>query len=282
MYKLSLRISLGLLFVFVMSMSLIAQQPRNGEEVITDDDIELTVLENGVQFDDFLVGGVGARLYAFNGSEGDNIRISMIQEPETDIDPYLILLGNSGQVLVVDDDGGPAGRSAEISGFELPFDGTFLIVATTFGSRREQTPIEDLDNDEEQHFEIRLSGNTPPRGVEAGDLELLVNYMDIGDFDTLELTQREPVALVVIELLEGDVVSLDAWGDDVDTLIYLFDPFGTRLAVNDDRAPGNYSSRLDTFEAEEDGFYLVFVTVFNFYEAPDTDLSLGEVDFEVE
>lgn len=278
-----IRILLGLFLILALGMTVNAQQP--GQATLTEEDYDLILLENGDVAEDEFLHPYEARLYGFNGSEGDNVTITMIQDPNIDLDPYIVLLNASGNVLAADDDSGQVSRSSEIRNFELPDDGTYLILATSWNGRREQPRPEDIGNDvDELPFQISVRGNRQPRDLDPDEFELTVSQMDIGDGRTLTLDARRQVAMVAIELLEGDVVSFDARPQDqsIDTLIYLFGETGLRIAANDDRASGNYSSLIDNFEIQDDGFYLVFVTVYNFYDATETNLNLGEIDFRVD
>jgi uncharacterized protein (TIGR03437 family) len=76
--------------------------------------------------------GRAAVLYSFNATAGQRASIAM---SSTAVDPYLYLIGPSGQVVASDDDGG-GGLNSRIpasSGFlTLPVTGTYIIDATTF------------------------------------------------------------------------------------------------------------------------------------------------------
>jgi hypothetical protein len=64
----------------------------------------------------------------FNGSAGDRLTISMTSDEG---DTYLILRGPDGEVVQRNDDGGE-GLDSELSSVELPEDGVYTIVATSY------------------------------------------------------------------------------------------------------------------------------------------------------
>lgn len=273
-----IRILFGVLLMVTLGLTISAQD----EDRLTQDDYDLALLENGDEAIGEFTQTDQAHLFGFNGSEGDNVTIEMTQGRNTDIDPYLILLSSDGAVLAVDDDSGEVSHAAQIRNFPLPNDGTYLILATTWNGRRSQQDEDDVEP--EQEYRVSVRGNRPSGNLDEGEFELFVTFMDIGDVRNLRLTPQRPVALVAVELLEGDVVSLDSRPEDrgLDTLLYLFNPFGERLAVNDDRGGGDLSSLIEDFEAEEDGIYLAFVTVYNFANAAEDDIDLGAIELEID
>lgn len=68
--------------------------------------------------------------YAFLGRAGDVVTISMTDTAD-DLDPLLLLFASDGTQLATDDDSGP-GKDALISGFTIPQDGTYYIIATRY------------------------------------------------------------------------------------------------------------------------------------------------------
>lgn len=74
-----------------------------------------------------------AVFYTFEGEEGDEVTIALIAE---DFDPLVQLLDAEGFELATDDDSG-GNFNALIEGFELPADGTYVIVVTSFSGSGE-------------------------------------------------------------------------------------------------------------------------------------------------
>jgi len=93
-------------------------------------------LEYGSSVNGFLTESNGlADYWQFYGSRGDVISIQMVGLSDPDLsapDTYLILQYEDGTVLVEDDDSA-GGTDSLIANFELPLDGTYIIVATSFG-----------------------------------------------------------------------------------------------------------------------------------------------------
>ncbi|RMG78430.1 MAG: hypothetical protein D6712_21465, partial [Chloroflexi bacterium] len=82
-----------------------------------------------------LVESAPQRVYAFNGEAGQTVVIS-ISAP---FDTYLSLLDNTGTELTFDDDSG-SGLNSIIGPYTLPYTGTYLIVAESFGNRVSGSP----------------------------------------------------------------------------------------------------------------------------------------------
>ncbi|MEQ8674060.1 MAG: hypothetical protein RLP44_24535 [Aggregatilineales bacterium] len=245
-----------------------------------DDDsaLDFPILEEGVVITDEFGDGVFARLYAFSGTEGDLVSVGMAPTQTSEVDPYLVLLGQDGQVYMTNDDAEAGSPRALIDSFELPETGTYLVLATAWDTRLDQSAAEESDRDLD--YVIGIEGNNVPANapitISRGELE-------IGMSGALELTGDAPIFYVMFPGEEGNVVTISAQSEDVDTLLYLFDEEGNRVAVNDDRQSGNLASAIEDFELPEDGNYLVFVMAFNFYEAYQDDIvDTGRVNFAVQ
>lgn len=250
-----------------------------------DDDsgLDIPVLIDGELVEESFGDDVFARLYAFSGTEGDLVSVRM--EPVGDdsvVDPYLTLFGEAGEVLASNDDFESGDPSAQINEFELPETATYFLLATTWSERRDQSfAIETQDEDNLEYVLVAAGFNTPE---DADAIPVMQRgVVEIGMSGTLELTEESPVFYITFEAEAGDVVTIGALSDDVDTLLYLFDAEGNRLAVNDDREPGTLSAELREIELEDDGVYLVMVMPFDFYDAYLEDVvEFGAVEFSIE
>ncbi len=234
-----------------------------------DEQINLTTLQDGVPFSNVFEGDVNAHLYVFQGSANDIITISMVQEEGGQLDPYVVLLGDSGQVYAANDDDGDVPLSSLIEDFELPKDGTYFVLATSFdGTRNPVLLLEDETEPEPLFYEIVVSGMTANTEDEpdyrAGKIER------DGSANLVTITVDEPVFYLTLVGSEGDVVTIstshDGNGEEVDTLLYLFDPDGNRIAVNDDNGT-TFFSTIEAVELPADGRYIVFATAFDFYQS---------------
>lgn len=226
------------------------------------------LLENGDSIEADFVDGVNAHLYAFLASRGDVVTISMTQlDPESNLlDPYLILLNAQGSVVAVDDDGGDLFLSAQIKDARIPANDVYYVIALDSYGRRfaADTYIDNLDNP--MSYELSLRGANEPDDYELPDFAM----MEYGDQLSLEVTQDTATAFALFEGEDGDSVTIttaDA-GDNIDTILYLFNPAGSRVAVNDDGE--GYYSQIDSYQLEEDGIYFILATVWGYEQSVDT------------
>jgi hypothetical protein len=245
--------------------------------------ISVTGLEEGETFEVEFATTADGQLFAFNGSEGDEVTITMEQDGNTPLDPLLILLGERGQVIAYNDDSSNSDLevlAAEIEDVELPYDGSYYVFATTFMGLRDSTAGD--DSDEPYVFELTASGFSEPSGVEDDSFAWAGIQAEIGGGGTLQVTEEEPVYYVSFEAEEGDVVSITTEAGDVgDTILYLFDPNGIMVASNDDA--DSLMAALEGIELEEDGTYLIFATAFGFTSAPDDGFTnTGTFDLLIE
>jgi tetratricopeptide (TPR) repeat protein len=101
---------------------------------------------------------------------GKTYIIEMDQAGPSNLDPYLVLVNPSGQVVAQDDDGGGFPNARIV--YRSPATGTFRIYATSFAPRTTGT------------FRLTVSeeaGASPP--VTGGDYELAVPFLQKKDFD---------------------------------------------------------------------------------------------------
>jgi hypothetical protein len=254
---------LGLMLLAVALVPLAAAQDDEEEPRLT-----LDVLYDGDRVTGVFEDEVNAHLYAFVGQSGDVVTISMTQADDSILDPYLVLLGPAGEVYAADDDSGMVDLAAQISDFVLPEDGSYFVLATSFRGLR-QEPLEDADP---QEYELVIRGPSLPDDVdEVEAVEYLALRMEIGEAVVLTITPEEPVFYVTFLAEAGDVVSIitEELDEPVDTLLYLFDPYGIRVAINDDIdfAARNYYAAIEEYLIPEDGLYLIFATAFDFNRA---------------
>ena len=232
--------------------------------------LTFTIIEDGETVSNTFEGDVNAHLYVFHASAGDIVDITMIQTDSSLLDPYLVLLGAAGQVYTSDDDGGPEALSSMIEGWEVPEDGTYLILATSFGGLR--AGVDPDEEPEPMSYDVSVSGISTPSSLEdPSKFQYFAGQLELGDSSTLEISADEPVYFVTFVAEEGDLLTIetsdDSDGPSIDTLLYLFDPNGNRIAVNDDgEGIGLYSS-ISNIELPEDGMYMVFATSWDFAQS---------------
>ena len=261
------------LILTLLCACLLVVSTVGAQEVLPD----LFVLEDGEPITSELdVNNVlHAQLYSFNATEGDAVTITMISMDEDWLDPFLLLFGPSGQLLVVNDDSAGSSNS-QISDYEVPESGNYYVLASSydmiFTMSELGADLVALSDDEEMvKFELMVEGNN-----DSGE-EHQFEVIEVGDSTEIEITEDAPIGYVVFEAEEGDTITLYANSDDVDTLLYLFDTDGNLVAVNDDVdfEIGEINSEIADFDVQIDGVYLAFVTVVGY----DTTL-LGEPEFD--
>lgn len=225
-----------------------------------------------------------AHLYAFQGTAGDVVTISMEQtDRDSTLDPYLILLGQAGAVYAYNDDSeddkDPTFAS-QIPAFELPETGSYFIVATTLAGSM------NFGSDDSEGgpygYSLTASGFTLPEGAEPDSFLYSGSSVPIGSSLRLYSNAVEPVYFVDFVGEEGQVIDVKTQTDTVtDTILWLFAPNGIRIAANDDS--NGLSAELLGVELPEDGKYFVFATGLGFIFAADGDYTQdGEFDISVE
>lgn len=254
--------------IVLLIVLLVVPGIANGQ---SETDFNFTNLSDGDTLADQFEDTALAKLYSFEASEGDVVTISMAQTSD-ELDPYLVLMGANGEVLAIDDDSRDDSGvlySAQIQAFEIPSDGDYLILATTFEAvRGVYEPLR-----EPLGYEVSITGNTPPSDSDTDTPTIAAEEVSSGDSMQLELSPEQPVYYLQFSGAAGQSVTLDMQGD-FDTLLYLFDPNGVRVIANDD-GDSSTNSRIENFELEEDGTYLIFATSYDFTFAADDDWSGG-------
>jgi hypothetical protein len=226
-----------------------------------------------------------AQLFTFGASEGDTVTIDLKTSDEELLDPFLLVFGPSGQLVSADDDSGGA-PNASINNFDIPEDGNYYVVATSYNTIYEIFTLgADLVAATQESelvviFELSVEGNTNPNS----DHQFTV--VEGGDTVTFEISEEITVGYMVFAAEEGDMVNLLAASDDVDTLLYLFDTNGHLVMVNDDVGgeADTTNSRITDYEVPTSGVYLVFVTVVGYDSTllDDPMFDPGEIEFTIE
>lgn len=267
---------LALLSVFVVG----AVSAQDTKEV----NIALPKLLDGDVVENSFSGRVTTHIYWFNGSAGDKVIIDMTQaEDSPDLDPFLVLLGAAGELIAMDDDSGAGALFAASIMTELPADGGYFIVASSFDYIDLIIPESEgiVGLELAQNYTLSVDGITPPVNMPNFDPDMITFYRsEVAYGETLNgySSQTEPVYYVTFIAEEGDIIDIDLESNDFDTLLYLIGNNGERLAANDDRAQGDLNSGIYGFEVPMSGKYLLFATDIGFYnanEAPDPESVLS-------
>jgi hypothetical protein len=223
--------------------------------------------------------GAGAQLFFFVGMEGDSVTITMERVGNTQLDPFLMVLGRSGEILAVNDDMGPGTLNAQVADLVLPADGPYVVLATTFDGVRGNS----LNLVEEPWgFTLTLEGSTVPEMMDESALALRGSELTYGAPFNGAIIPEEPIYYFFFNGEEGDVIDISLTSDNFDTLLYLFNGSGGfRLAVNDDGGQ-NSNSALTGVELPETARYMVFVTYYGFTAFdPDEEWQAGNGRFTI-
>jgi len=242
---------------FVIAINITNAQDR--------DEFAPTILKKGDIITNEFSTDVNAHLYAFSGRVNDTVNIWMIQPENSTLDPYLVLLGADGAVIASDDDSGPRLFSALIQNAPLPADGTYYNPATTKTGERfdfEGIYTNTRDIPSNLRYELRLEGAS----VDSDEIELDATELRIGSAIDVEVSKETPVVYATFTARRGDTVTITTAnnGQEMDTILYLFDAEGNRLAVNDDGDNMGFFSQINRFSLPEDGMYLIVATSYGF------------------
>jgi len=221
-------------------------------------DFDLTVIADGDEMSASFEDDITTHLYAFYGSAGDSISITMTQETD-DLDPFLVLFDSEGAVLAHDDDSGSVNYSAAIETVRLDDDGVYFVMATSVLF----VDAIETDTSDELPYTLNISGQTTPEDVEDADVVSLdITALAIGNSIAGESTEDAPLALFYLEANSGDSVSISLEDADFFTLLMVFAPDGSRLAAD---------ASLAQLDLDDDGIYILIATEQFFYQAMDAD-----------
>ena len=218
------------------------------------------VLADGNALSADLDSEVGMHLYAFEGTSNTPVTISMTLS-DGDLDPFLILLRQDGRVEAWNDDGGNE-LNAHLQ-WTLPESGIYFVLATT--PRGLYQNSEDDEVEGSYRIEINGASNTSD-DLELDPATLQVQRVELDTTLQGTLGNQQPVFLAWLNVQDSIVVDLSAPSNQADTLMYIFDVEGNRIAVDDDGGPDGISAFVPELPLTEPGQYLIMVTTFNFHE----------------
>jgi hypothetical protein len=195
------------------------------------------------------------QVYAFTGQADEVVAISMSQT-DGDLDPYLLLTDERGNILALSDDDGP-GSDALIAFKRIPADGRYFVIATRFGQAH---------------------------GSTAGEYHLLLEHVGVGgtqdevlqygDSVFGRVTQEEPLVFYFLRVQRGDVISVTVRriSGNLDPRVDLATADGLVLVSNDDDplAEGTLDAGIHGYTVLETGVYLIVATRFG-DKAGDTE-----------
>lgn len=248
-----------------------------------EDLLSLTFLEPGVAIEAELTAQYDSQLFAFTAAEGDVITLSVTQPEGSSLDPYAVLLGNRGEILAADDDSGEDVLfSARIADYEIPAEGTYFLLVTTFlGTSMPLSETETVGEGETLEdlalpYTVLLEGSTTP-AVEQ--FQYASGDAVVGESVMLTVTPQEPIFYVDLDVVDAGNYDFTLTSEPLDPLIMVFDGLGRRIAINDDS--DGLNAALEGL-ALEPGRYLIMATVAGYEDIPDnTSFEGGEVELLV-
>lgn len=235
------------------------------------------VLNSGDVIETEFNNDVTTRFYGFLAREGDVVTITMTQDGSSELDPFLVLLGSSGQVLAVDDDGGEVELSSRIE-YVIPASDTYFLLASSYvfidGILMEEGADYGI-----MPFVLTMDGNNPPpesKGVENP----LTIYYGVIERDVPfvgESTPELPVYYFLFGGTAGEKVTLTMDSAMFPPILHVFDPHGVRLALDIDLEAGTQAEIQLTLP--EDGVYIVLATDIFFYQAISSTVAEEDLSF---
>jgi hypothetical protein len=225
----------------------------------------------GVEADEWLQGGaplnvgetvngtlddqVFRQTYTFAGQANEVIAVSMARLTG-DLDPYLLLIDESGNILATSDDDGP-GSDAQIRFKPLLEDGQYFVIATRFGQELGST-----SGDYALSLE-RVGGGVTEHTV-----------LRYGDSVIGRITRNEPLIFYFLRAQRGDVinVTMRRTSGSLDPHLDLATTDGVVLISNDDdpRAEGTLDAGIANYTILDNSVYVIVATRFG-REAGDTE-----------
>lgn len=194
------------------------------------------------------------------------------------LDPFIIVLDERGRVLASDDDSGGGILDAEVANLELPADGLYLVLATAFSSVYQNGFIgidENNNSTTTPRYAITVSGNTAPSALAEATPRVEGATLAFNETVRERISVEQPAFFFYLDAQRGDVVTVTLESSDFDTVLYIFDGAGQRIAVNDDAGTLN-KSQVEALRLRQAEPYLVVVTVFGFQELVDPEQWNGE------
>lgn len=234
------------------------------DATVTDATAEVTDEPAPTSLDAEFAGPVNAQLYMFDGSAGDVVTLTM-QATSADLDPYMTLFAPDGGVYASDDNSLGESVGAALNDYELPEDGTYLLLATSLRGIGEPPVIPDsADEPNPQTYTIGWQGVDAVEPFALDSVDLTLTDIPLGTRFETTADPAQPLNFVQIEATEAGTtfdISTAGEGFAADTLIHVYNTAGERVAVRDDVEESRQASL--TFEAPDAGDYIVLISLYN-------------------
>ncbi len=201
---------------------------------------ELSSNSNVLPFDDSYFNA-----YTFNGQAGQQVVIDM---NSNEFDPYLILLGPTGEDIMQDDNSGE-NRNAQIT-ITLPSSGTYTVFANS------------RDSGETGRYALQVNGSTA--ATPLSNAALILDERGRLDGPNAQVLQvdgsyyREHT----FRGMSGQAVTIAMESSDFDTYLILLGPNGELIAENDDAHPNTLNSAI-TVTLPRSGLYTIYANSYD-------------------
>ena len=233
------------------------------------------VLVDGRAFEEQMKAPDTMHLYAFEAEAGSSITVNMTRT-EGNLDPLLILLASDGALIAWDDDSGND-LNAQVSKAVEQTDLYFVLASSlkTLYQTGERDSIEGA-------YRIEVSGasNDSPE-IERDPTRLALPRIQLDSAIPAGIDEQHPVFLAWLTVQDSITVDLSAPSVEIDTLMYVFDTEGRRMAMDDDGGEDGSSASVRALPLTEPGQYLVMVTSFDYHQALQRGIRAGNFQLVV-
>ena len=188
--------------------------------------------------------------YIFRARRGDIVAIQM-RRVSGDLDPVLQLVNQNSFIVAQNDDvPGSGSQDAEISGYIVETDGTYVIIASRYGQGSGRST---------GSFVLTLQA-TDASGL--GSNALAAIDLEIGDTVTGELTDERYEQFYHFSGQQGQTLTITMTrspGGDLDTFLVLMNAALQEISSNDDSF-GTQNSTIENFTLPSAGEYYIIAT----------------------
>lgn len=211
--------------------------------------------------------------WTFTGQRGDVIRVTMTRSADVPggLDGYLLLIGPDGGVLIEVDDTGDAVMPT-LTGYELPADGTYTLVATRFGFANGYSTGDYSLTLELVGWQLTAgaAGGMGVRWLAPGTLPSGLRWLIYNEPVNGRLADDHIEDWYIFQGRAGDVITLRMAAVDgaLDPFLILTDGSGFELTRADDAPDGSRDALIADLSLPADGAYLVCATRYGFAHGP--------------
>lgn len=232
--------------------------------------------QSNINFDEQVEGSISntqfRQLYNFEGRLGQVVTIRM-ERQAGDLDPYLLLLTNTGDLIAVSDDADS--RNAEIASQVLAYDGLYTIIATRFGHEHGTTEGDYILTLESVGTSIAPANATTTTSTTSTPAtpQPTTSFLRYGDEVLGQIEGENYYVIYRFSAQRGEVVNLTMTriNGDLDPVIDLFDPDGIYLITGDDES-GTLNAAIRNYTIPTDGVYYIQATRYGRLDGTTTGL----------